>query len=82
MGGTKAVRFGKELVYAFISTEGGKTRLRVSADECDRLDLFAGNQVPLALDDGEPARALVVGVTREPPFAWVAVEFSTPARGM
>jgi hypothetical protein len=82
MGGTKAVRFGKELVYVFISTEGGKTRLRVSADECDRLDLFVGNQVPMGLDGGQTVRALVVGVTRQPPFVWVAVEFTTPGRGM
>ena len=79
---TRAVRFGNELVYAFITTEGGKTKLRLSADECDRLDLFAGNQVPLGLDGGEAVRVLVVGVTREPPFAWVTVEFSTPARGI
>lgn len=79
---TRAVRFGKELVYAFIATDGGKTRLRVSADECDRLDLFAGNQVPIGLGGGEAVRALVVGVTREPPFAWVVVEFSTPERGV
>lgn len=77
---TRAVRFDKELVYAFITTEGDRTRLRVSADECDRLDLFAGNQVALRVEGGEPVRALVVGVTREPPFAWVAVELSALAR--
>ena len=81
MGGTQAVRFGNELVYAFITTVGGKSRLWVSADERDRLDLFVGNQVPMGPGGGEAVRALVVGVTREPPFAWV-VEFSPPARGI
>ena len=81
MGGTTAVRVGQELVYAVITTDGGTTNLRVSADECDRLDLFAGNQVRLGVGDGEPARALVVGVTREPPFAWVAVEYAPAAVG-
>jgi len=79
---TKAVRFGKEVVYAFITTKGGETRLRVSADECDRLDQFAGNPVRLASDDSEVVAASVVGVRREPPFAWVAVEFTTPGRGI
>ena len=79
---TKAVRFGKEIVYAFISTEGGKIRMRVSADECDRLDLFVGNQVRLSIDGGEVLAGLVVDVTREPPFVWVAMEIATPGRGI
>lgn len=73
MSGTRAVRVGREVVYAFLAP----TRA-VSADECDRLDLFAGKQVPLAIEDGGQHPALVTGVEREPPFAWVAVEF--PAR--
>jgi hypothetical protein len=81
MRGTRAVRLGNEVVYAFITTDGGATRLRVSPDECDRLDLFAGNQVRVGLGDGEPVRALVVGVTRESPFVWVAVEFAPARRG-
>jgi len=75
------VTVGTEVVYAFVTKDSRGTRLRVSADECDRLDLFAGNQLPMRMDDGEPVRALVVAVTREPPFAWVVVEFSTPTRG-
>ncbi len=82
MVGAKAVRFGTELVYAFVATDGGTTRVRVSADECDRLDLFAGSQVRLGVGGGEPVRALVVGVTREPPFAWVVVEFPASGRAI
>ncbi len=80
MGGAKAVRFGNEVVYSFITTDGGATRLRVSPDECDRFDLFVGSQVRIGMGGDAPAGALVVGVTREPPFVWVAVEFS-PAKG-
>lgn len=82
MRGTKAVRIGRELLYAFVVTEGEAIRLRVSAEECDRLDLFVGKQVPMVVGDGEAAGALVVGVTREPPFVWVAVEFAAPVRRM
>ena len=78
MRGTRAVRFGRETVFAQLTLTEDAVRLRVSADECDRLDLFAGKQVPLAIEDGGQHTAQVVGVRREPPFAWVAVEF--PAR--
>ena len=81
MRGTKAVRVGGETVFAFLELGRDTIRLRVSADECDRLDLFAGKQVPLAIEDGGQHTALVVGVTREPPFAWVAVEFPVRSRG-
>ena len=81
MRGTRAVRVGGETVFAFLVLDGDAVRLRVSADECDRLDLFAGKQVPLAIEDGGQHPALVVGVTREPPFAWVSVEFPARSRG-
>jgi hypothetical protein len=80
MRGTRAVRVGGETLFAFLSPDGVTFRLRVSADDCDRLDLCAGKQVPLAIEDGGTHPALVTGVTREPPFAWVAVEFPARAR--
>lgn len=78
MGGTRAVRFGREMLFAFLTMDGETVRLRVSADECDRLDLCVGKQVGMAIEDGGQHPALVTDVQREPPFAWVAVEF--PAR--
>ena len=81
MRGTRAVQFGEQVVDAVVTTDGGKTRLRVSPDECERFDLFVGSQVRMGVDDGEPVGALVVGVTREPTFVWVEVEFTPAAIG-
>jgi hypothetical protein len=78
MGGTRAVRFDREVLFAFLTMDGETIRLRVSDDECDRLGLTAGKEVGLAIEDGGQHPAHVVGVKREPPFAWVTVEF--PAR--
>jgi hypothetical protein len=76
MRGTGPVTIGKEVVYAYFTADGRAGRLRLSADECDRLDLFAGQQVRLGLGDREPGSALVVAVVPAPPFAWVEVEFA------
>jgi hypothetical protein len=76
MRGTGPVTIGEEVVYAYFTAERRAARLRLSADECDRLDLFAGRQVRLALSGREPASALVVAVVPAPPFAWVEVEFA------
>ena len=50
--------------------------MRVSADECDRLDLFTGKQACAGLPDRTPASALVTAVTAAPPFAWVEMELN------
>jgi hypothetical protein len=76
MRGTGAVRIGTELVYAYFHERGQTVRLRLSADECDRLDLFLGTQVQIALPDQDSAVALVTAVVPAPPFAWVEVEFA------
>jgi hypothetical protein len=76
MRGTGPVTIGNDVVYAYFTADGRAARLRVSADERDRLDLFAGRQVRLGLGGREPASALVVAVAPAPPFAWVEVEFA------
>lgn len=81
MRGSTAVTFGKEVVYAFVSVDGGRTRLRVSADECDRLDLFQGKQVNLTVEDGEQ-QVLVTEMKRELPFVWLVVEFPARSRAI
>jgi hypothetical protein len=76
MRGTGEVRIGRGVVYAYFTLEGKAARLRLSADECDQFDLFAGQQVRVGLPDREPAVALVTGVVPAPPFVWVEVEFA------
>ncbi len=86
MHGTRPVTIGGEVVYAYFTEAGRAARLRLSADECDRLDLFEGQQVRLeqvegqqvrlGLDGREPAGALVTAVAPAPPFVWVEVEFA------
>lgn len=49
-------------------------RVQVSAEECDRLDLFTGKQIRVGLPDSPPCGALVTAVSAEPPFAWVEME--------
>lgn len=73
---TVTIRIGTGVAYACV-TEGERSALlRLSADECDRFDLFEGQQVRVGLPDREPAVALVTGVVPAPPFAWVEVEFA------
>ena len=78
MRGTGPVTVGKELVYAYFTVEGREARLRVSADEADRLDLFMGRQVKVGLEGREPVSALVTAVVPALPFVWVEMEFAAP----
>ncbi len=71
MRGTGPVGWGGSTVYAYFTVSGGVTRVRVSLDEADRLDVVEGVRVKVALPGREPADGLVVRVRREPPFAWV-----------
>lgn len=77
MRGAGPVGWGGEVVYAYFTTDARGSRVRVSVDEADRLDVVEGRRVRLALPGAEPVDGLVVRVRREPPFAWV--EFTTLA---
>ena len=68
MRGTGAVTIGKVVVYAYFTLEGRAARLRISADECEQLDLFAGQQVRIGLPDRELASALVPVLVPALPF--------------
>ncbi len=76
MRGTGLVVVGPDAVYAYFSLHDRTARVRVSADECDRLDLFAGRQVRVGIGGRDPAAALVTAVGPAPPFAWVEFEFA------
>ena len=70
MRGSGPVRWGDEVVSCYFTVGGGVTRVRLSADEADRFDLVEGMRVRLTLPGEGPADVLVVGLRREPPFAW------------
>lgn len=76
MRGTGPVALGRDVVYAYFSVTGRAARVRVSADDCDRHDLFPGRQLRLGIGGREPEAALVTGVGAVPPFAWVEFEFA------
>ena len=80
MRGTGEVTIGNAKVYAYFTADGPVVRLRLSADDSDRLDLFAGRQVRVGLPGRIPANALVTAVDAAPPFAWVEVEMAAVAR--
>ena len=71
MRGTGPVHWGSEVVYCYYTVAAGVARVRLSADEADRLDVVEGMRVRLALPGAVPFDGLVLRVRREPPFAWV-----------
>jgi hypothetical protein len=79
MRGAGPVRWGNELVYCYFTVGAGVTRVRLSADEADRLDVVEGMRVRLALPSAAAEDGLVVRVRREPPFAWVELTPLAPS---
>ena len=79
MRGAGPVGWGGEVVYCYFTADAGVTRVRVSVDEADRLDVVAGQRVWLGLPGAEPVDVLIVRVRREPPFAWVELTALAPA---
>jgi hypothetical protein len=78
MRGAGAVNWGGDLIYVYFSVSGNVTRVRLSADDTDRLDVIEGQRVTLALPGAGPADELVVRVRREPPFVWVELTSLAP----
>lgn len=68
------MQLGTSTICACFSAAGAVARVRVSADERDRLDLFPGRQLRLGLPGIPLTHALVTGITAAPPFVWVEAE--------
>lgn len=79
MRGTGPVKIGKDVVYAYFTTTEQTARVRMSADEGDRLDLFPGRQVRVSWDGRESVSALLTAVIPAPPFVWVEMQFADVA---
>jgi hypothetical protein len=79
MRGAGAVSWGGVLLYGYYTVSGAVTRVRLSADDADRLDVLEGQRVRLELPGAVAADELVVRVRREPPFVWVELTRLAPA---
>jgi hypothetical protein len=79
MRGAGAVSWGGALLYAYYTVSGAVTRVRLSADDADRVDVMEGQRVVLALPGAEPFDGLLVRVRREPPFVWAEFTPLAPA---
>ena len=76
MRGTGPVKIGKDVVFAYFPATEQTARVRMSADEGDRLDLFPGRQVRVSWDGREAVSALLTAVVPAPPFIWIEMEFA------
>ena len=80
MQGTGPVTVDGVTVYAYFTDRpGGVVRVRVSADEWERLDLFPGRPVRVGLPGRGPADVWVTSATHLPPFVWVDLAPRPPA---
>lgn len=78
MRGAGAVNWGGVPLYGYFTVSGTVTRVRLSADDADRLDVMEGQRVALALPGAEAADELVVRVRRKPPFVWAELTRLAP----
>ncbi len=71
MSGTGAVSLGGVVLYAYFAGQGDDMGVRVSADEWDRLGLYEGQWVRVALPGQAPQDLLLIAATRHPPLVWI-----------
>jgi hypothetical protein len=72
-----SVTIGGIGLYANFLRVAGRIRLRLSADEADRHDLFPGRVVSFGLPDNTSASVLIAAANPEPPFVWLDLESLT-----
>jgi hypothetical protein len=78
MRGTGPIVLGGTTLYAYYTEDGGAVRVRVSADEWERLGLSEGQRVRVALPGREPAELLLTAAAHAPPFVWLDLTPLTP----
>lgn len=72
MGGP--IELNGVLVYAYVVAEGDGTRVRVSADDWERLGLAPGARVRVAPPGREPESLLLVVADQQPPVVWLHLQ--------
>jgi hypothetical protein len=74
MRGAGPVGVNGTTLYAYFTRDNGCVRLRISVDEADGLNVFAGLRVRIALPDQEAADLLITSASRTPPYVWLDLE--------
>jgi hypothetical protein len=81
MRGTRLVRFDRHTLAAVLTLDPDAVRVRLPAGECDRLGLYAGKRVAMAIEDGGTHPAVVTEVRPGGTHTLVAVQFPARAEG-
>lgn len=79
MRGTGPVAVNGTTVYAYYMQDDNLLRVRISVDEAERLGIFDGLRVAVALPSEETKNLLVTALNRIPPYVWVHLKMLAPA---
>lgn len=74
MRGAGPVGVNGTTLYAYYTQENRYVRVRISVDEADGLNVFAGLRVRVTLPDQEAADLLITAANRVPPYVWLHLE--------
>lgn len=74
MRGTGAVGLNGTTLYAYYMRDRSFTRVRISVDEADGLNIFDGLRVRIKLPGQEVDDLLITSTSRVPPYVWVNLE--------
>ena len=69
MGGP--ITLNGAMIYAFVVPKGDDLRVRVSADDLERLGLLAGQQVKVSRPGRDAESRLLARVEETPPLVWL-----------
>jgi hypothetical protein len=69
MGGP--IELNGTIVYAYVVQDDAGTRVRVSADDWERLGLQPGARVRVGGSGREPESLLLTAAEQEPPVVWL-----------
>ncbi len=78
MGGP--IELNGVVVYAYVVTDDSGARVRVSADDWERLGLVPGARVRLGPSDREPEALLLTAAEQQPPVVWLHLRRLTARR--
>jgi hypothetical protein len=71
--GSIQVRLNGAVVWAYVVEHDGGLRVRVSADDWERLSLFRGQRIAVRLPGRADARLYLTGTEEAPPLVWASL---------